>query len=168
MANVVEFEIKGLAELQKKLEEELPKDARRAMRIALSAGGGTVRDAMKEDAPVEADGENSGFLRDHLKVKTIVRNGGLTGIAIVGATTDPYPGREGTQGRVSFKTRTGKLVSFVSSVAGQVTASKVAQWLELGTSRMSAHPFITRAWESSRQAALDRMIAKLRETLKLS
>lgn len=164
---IVEFKMVGLKELQEALEEKLPKDARLAMRIALSAGGGTVRDAMVDNAPVEVNGENSGFLRDHLKVKTVIKNGGLTGYAIIGATTDPYPGREGSQGRVSFKTALGRSVSFISKTAGQVTAAMVAKFLELGTSRMSKHPFMTQAWESSKQQALDRMIAKLKEALKL-
>lgn len=165
---VVEFRMIGLKEIQEALEEKLPKDARLAMRIALSAGGGTVRDAMVDNCPVETnDAANSGFLRDHLKVKTVIKNGGLSGYAIIGATTDAYPGREGSSGRVSFKTALGRSVSFVSKVAGQVTAAMVAKWLELGTTRMSKHPFLTQAWEGSKQQALDRMIAKLKETLKL-
>jgi HK97 gp10 family phage protein len=164
---IVSFEIKGLKEIQQALEERLPKEARLAMRIALSAGGGTVRDAMVDAAPVEVDGQDSGFLRDHLKIKTIIRNGGLTGKALIGATNDAYPGREGSRGRVTLKTATGKVVSFISNTAGKVTAARVAKWLEFGTSKMSSHPFMTRAWEASRQAALDRMIAKLKETLHL-
>jgi HK97 gp10 family phage protein len=167
MANIVSFEIKGLDELQKALEEEQPKKARLAMKIALSAGGGTVRDAMRQDAPVEIEGQNSGFLRDHLKVKTIIKQGGLVGIAIVGATTDPYPKREGKFGTVTLKTRSGKVVSFLSKKAGQVTAAMVAKWLEYGTSKMSKHPWMTKAWEASKQAALDRIVAKLKDGLDL-
>jgi HK97 gp10 family phage protein len=165
--DIVQFEMKGLKEIQEALEERLPKEARLAMRIALSAGGGTIKTAMQDGAPVEVDGQYSGFLRDNIKVKTVIRNGGLAGTAIVGATTAAYPGREGSKGRVTLKTATGKVVSFISNKAGQVTAAMVARWLELGTSKMSAHPFLTRAWESSKQAALERMIAKLKETLHL-
>jgi HK97 gp10 family phage protein len=164
---IVSFEIKGLREIQQALEERLPKEVRLAMRIALSAGGGTIKNSMQDAAPVEVDGQDSGFLRDNIKVKTVIRNGGLTGVAIVGATDAAYPGREGSKGRVTLKTATGKVVSFISNKAGQVTAAMVARWLEFGTSKMSPHPFCTRAWESSKQAALDRMIAKLKEGLHL-
>ena len=167
MAEIISFEIKGLAELQKKLQEELPKDARLAMRIALSAGGGTVKDAMVAAAPVEQGGEDAGFLKEHIRVKTVIRNGGMTGTAKVGATTDAYPNREGKSGRVSFKTLTGRTVSFLSKSAGQVTAARVARWLEFGTTRMSKHPFLTQAWETSRESALQRIIAKLKEGLHL-
>ena len=167
MADIVSFEIKGLKEIQQALEERLPKEARLAMRIALSAGGGTVKNAMQDEAPVEVEGQDSGFLRDNIKVKTIIRGSGLTGTAIVGATQAAYPGREGSRGRVTLKTATGKVVSFISNKAGQVTAAMVARWLEFGTSKMSAHPFLTQAWEGSKQAALERMIAKLKEGLKL-
>ena len=73
MQEIVTVNITGLDEIQKKLEEELPKDARLALRIGLSAGAGDIKNAMVDAAPVEADGENAGFLRDHLKVKTIIR-----------------------------------------------------------------------------------------------
>jgi HK97 gp10 family phage protein len=167
MADIVSFKIEGLDEIQKKLQEELPKDARLAMRIALSAGGGTVKTAMQDEAPVEEDSPDAGFLREHIKTKITVGRDGTTGRAYVGATNEAYPNREGKLGRVSFKTITGKVVNFVSKHAGQVTAAKVARYLEFGTSRMSKHPFMTQAWEKSRQAALDRIIGKLKEKLHL-
>ena len=168
MAELVSFKITGLEQLQKALQERLPKEARLAMRIALSVGGGTVKAAMVAGCPVETEGADAGFLREHIKVKTTIRNGGMTGSAKVGATTDPYPTRTGKSGRVSFKTVTGRSVSFLSKVAGQVTAAMVARYLEFGTSRMSKHPFLTQAWETSREAALQRIIAKLKEGLHLS
>jgi HK97 gp10 family phage protein len=168
MPETVTVNITGLDELQKKLEEELPKDARLALRIALSAGAGDIKSAMVDAAPVEADGENAGFLRDHLKVKTIIRRDELAGVAIVGATEAVYPGRAGKQGRVSFKTASGKLVDFVSKHAGQVTAARVARFLEFGTSKMSAKPFMTPAYESTKETAFNHVVAKLREVLKLN
>ena len=86
----------------------------------------------------------------------------------MGATQDVYPGREGKGGRVSFKTATGKIVDFVSKHAGKVTAARVARYLEFGTSKMSAKPFMTPAFESSREAAFNHIVSKLREVLKLS
>jgi HK97 gp10 family phage protein len=166
--NVVECHIEGLDAIQKALAETLPKEARLAMRIALSAGGGTVKDEMQARTPVETGGEDSGFLRDHIKVKVTIKNGGLTGKAIVGATNSAYPGREGSKGRVNFKTITGKAVSFVSNTAGAVIAARVARWLEFGTTKMAKHPFMTQAWESTKETARDRIIAKLKQALHLS
>lgn len=167
MADIVSVNITGLKELQEALEKELPKDARLAMRIALSAGGGTVKDAMQSGAPVEVAGQNSGFLREHIKVKTIIKNGGLTGKALVGPTRDPYPKREGKLGTVTLRTGSGKIVQFMSKKAGQVTAAMVAKWLEFGTTKMAKHPFLTKAYESSKQDALDRIIRKLKDGLHL-
>lgn len=163
--NVVECKIEGLDQIQHALEEALPKDARLAMKIALSAGGGTVKDELVATAPVEHGSPDAGFLREHIKVKTIIKNGGLSGKAIIGATTDPYPTRKGSQGKVSFKTLTGKMVSFMSDHKGQVTAARVLKWLEFGTSKMAKHPFATQAWEKTKNTARDRIIAKLREGL---
>jgi HK97 gp10 family phage protein len=168
MADVVTFEIKGLDEIQKKLQEELPKNARLALRIGLSAGAGDIKNAMVDGAPVEADSENSGFLRDNIKTQIKLRRNDLAGTALVGPTTAVYPGREGAEGRVSFKTAGGKQVTFDSKHAGQVTASRVARFLEFGTSKMSAKPFMTAAFESAKESALAHMIAKMREILKLS
>jgi hypothetical protein len=53
-------------------------------------------------------------------------------------------------------------------MASKVTAAMVGRFLEFGTKKMQAHPWITRAWESSKDAALARIIDKLKEQLKLS
>jgi HK97 gp10 family phage protein len=168
MAGIVTVNIKGLAELQKKLEQELPKDARLALRVALNAGAGDFKNAMVAAAPVESEGENSGFLRDHIKTKVTLRRNDLAGTALVGPTTDAYPGREGKQGHVEFRTVTGKKISFDSKHAGAVTASRVARFLEFGTSKMSQHAFMTPAFESSKESALSHIIAKIKEALKIS
>jgi hypothetical protein len=43
MSEIVSVKIKGLDELQKKSQEQLPKDAKLALRIALNAGDGRGR-----------------------------------------------------------------------------------------------------------------------------
>ena len=168
MSEPFSFEIKGLDALQKKLQEELPKDAKKALRIALSAGAGDVKRAIQDEAPVEEGGENSGFLKDHNKTKIVLRRNELAGTAFVGPTNDVYRGREGKEGQVTVRTRTGKLVTFMSKHAGQTTAAMVGRFLEFGTRKMSKHAWMTPAWESSKQKALDHIVAKLKETLKLS
>ena len=167
MADIVTVKINGLDELQKKLQEELPKDAKLAMRIALNAGAGDIKRAMQDEAPVEAEGQDAGFLRDHVKVKVKMRRNDLAGYALIGPTTEAYPGREGHQGTVRFKTLTGKRVSFMGK-AGQVTASNVARWLELGTRYITPRAWMTKAWERTKQQALNHFIEKLKSALKLS
>jgi HK97 gp10 family phage protein len=158
--NPVTCKISGLDELQKTLQEKLPADARKFVRIALSAGGGDVKRAMVANAPVEDSGENAGFLREHVNVKTRLTRGELAGSAFIGPSTAVYPGREGKTGTVKIGGKT-----FSSKHAGQVTAARVARFLEFGTSRMGKKPFMTQAWESSKQAALDHIISKLKEVL---
>lgn len=45
------------------------------------------------------------------------------------------------------------------------TAAFVARMLEFGTGRIPKHPFMTQAFESRKRAALDAIIAKLRDVL---
>ncbi len=161
--NPVTVKISGLDELQKVLQEKLPADAKKAVRIALSAGGGDVKRAMVANAPVEEGGEHAGFLRDNIRVKTKLFRNDLAGYALVGPTTAVYPDRAGKPGQVTIKGKT-----FFSKHAGQVTAARVARFLEFGTSKMSKHPFLTQAFEGSKQTALDHIISKLKEVLKLS
>jgi HK97 gp10 family phage protein len=167
MSNEVTVKISGLDELQRKLQEELPKDAKLALRIALNAGGGDIKKAAQAEAPVEADGPDSGFLKDHIKVKVKLRRDELAGSALIGPTNELYPSRVGKQGQVSFKTATGKKISFMSKHAGGVTAAMVGRFLEFGTRHITPRAWLTRAWGASKQQALDHVIAKLKEGLKL-
>jgi HK97 gp10 family phage protein len=169
MSDIVTVNIKGLAELQKKLEEQLPKDARLALRIALAAGGGDVKRAMHDAAPEEEGGQSTGFLKKHINVKTRLSNNGMTGRAFIGPSADAfYPARKGKEGSVTFRTRLGRKITFFSKHAGGVTAAMVARWLEFGTRKMHARPFMTEAWEKSKASALAHIIAKLKEQLKIS
>ena len=158
---MVTCKITGLDALQKKLEHELPAKARLALRIALAAGASTVREEMVADAPVEEGGENQGFLEDHLVIKTTIRRNELSGTAKVGPSQAVYPGSE----KQGFKLRIG---GKEISVNAKLTAARVGRFLQFGTSKMSARPFMTQAWEASKGRALERIIQKLKETLKLS
>jgi HK97 gp10 family phage protein len=162
MPDIVSVNIKGLDELQKALEAK-GKEARLAVRVALNAGGGDVKRAMAEEAPVEEGGENSGFLRDNVNVK-VRMHGQTAGTAFIGPSTKEYPNRSQKPHTVSFITRTGRKASFT---AWKVTAAMVGRFLEFGTRRMPAHPWITRAWERSKGTALDHVVAKLKESMKL-
>jgi hypothetical protein len=45
------------------------------------------------------------------------------------------------------------------------TARLVAQWLEFGTSRMAKKPWLTQAFETQKQRAIDAVAEKLRDLL---
>lgn|ERR1700687_2596459 len=168
MSEIVSVKIKGLDELQKKSQEQLPKDAKLALRIALNAGAGDVKRAMEEDAPVEQGGADSGFLRKNIKTKVTLRRNDLAGTARIGPTKAVYPGGGGKRGNVTFKTRTGRVINFISNHAGATKAAMVARFLEFGTRKMAAHPWMTKAWEASKEKAFQQIVAKLKENLKLN
>jgi hypothetical protein len=84
---------------------------------------------MEEDAPVEQGGADSGFLRKNIKTKVTLRRNDLAGTARIGPTKAVYPGRGGKRGNVTFKTRTGRVINFISSHAGATKAAMVRQVL---------------------------------------
>jgi hypothetical protein len=90
--------------------------------------------------------------------------GPIVGTAFIGPSTAAYPNRDQKPRQVSFINRAGKRIAFMAT---KITAATVGRFLEYGTSKMAAHPWMTKAWEKSKQAALDHIIAKLKEQLKL-
>jgi len=166
MSDVVSFKVTGLDELQKALEAK-GKEGRLALRIALNAGAGDVKSAMQDTAPVEAEGPDAGFLKKNIKTKVTLRRNETAGSAKVGATNAIYPSRGGKHGKVSFRLASGKLVEFMSKHAGAATAAMVGRFLEFGTRKMTPHPWMSRAWDQSKQVAYDHIVRKLKEGLKL-
>jgi HK97 gp10 family phage protein len=144
MANPIEVKISGLEEIQKKLQDELPKKAANAMRAALRDGAKVIQAAIVDEAP-----KDSGLLSEHIDVKTRVRSASLSGSAFIGPNAKTtYP--------VSDKPRMGKSDR-------PKPAWLVAKFLEFGTVKMGANPFMTRAFESNKQKATDAVIARLKE-----
>lgn len=68
-----EFRVKGLADLNKFLQQLPAKMEQNVLRSALRAGANVVRDEAKANVPVD-----SGLLRDGLKVSTNSRRGRVT------------------------------------------------------------------------------------------
>jgi HK97 gp10 family phage protein len=133
-------EIKGLDQLQAALEELPEKVAKRGLRQSLRAGGSVIKDGMISGAPQE-----SGFLSEHIDVKTRLRADELAGSAFIGPNGKMvYPRKPGWPPR---------------------TAALVARWLEFGTSRIAKKPFMTQAFETRKQDALDAIVSKLRDAL---
>lgn len=149
----VTCEIKGLAEIQKRLEELAGPAAKKAMRAALKEGAAPILREMQDEAPRE-----SGFLAENFGTKISVKQGGVAGAAYVGVKGKVYypEGHERTVhvGGKSFKTK-------------RLAAATVARFHEFGTRFMAAKPFMSRALVSKQAAALDRMIAAFKKTLGL-
>jgi len=145
MSNPVEVKVSGLDKLQKALEQEIPKKAKASVRSALRAGAKVLQQAVVREAP-----KDTGFLSEHVDVKTRVRGNDLAGSAFVGPNAKAvYPAPPGG----------------LSKKARPKPAWVIARFLEGGTHKMAANPFMTRAFEAYKQKAIDAVIAKLKEIL---
>jgi HK97 gp10 family phage protein len=155
MPNTVEFKITGLKELETKLEKLPKKVADKVLRKSLREAGKSVAVAMAENAPIE-----TGFLEQHFGVRVSIKKADIAGIAYVGPDGKiDYPDKLG--GYKEKRSKAGKLIKHV----GRIAVASVARFLEFGTSKMAARPFMTQAWESSKQGALNILIDDIKEEL---
>ena len=152
MAEPLTFKMTGLAELQKKLEERPQRVIRKILRKALSAGGGIVRDMMAQMAP---RGE-TGFLSANFDFKVRVARDNVSGTAFIGPKGKTYYPNVGSRDRGVSTGKYGKK-------GGALPVASVARFLEFGTSKMPARPFMRPAFAASGRQALDKIIEVLRE-----
>lgn len=139
----VTTKISGLAEIQAGLDKMDEKLARTGIRNALKAAADYVLGRIVGNAP-----KDSGFMSEHFDVKYRLRSDALAGSAFIGPNSKAlYPDRKS-----SWASRTALLV---------------ARWLEFGTSKRPKNPFMTQAWEGSKEGALAEIVDDLRETLGL-
>lgn len=154
MPDWVTFEMKGLDAIQRKLEQLPEKVARKGLKKALQRGGAIIASAFAAFAP-----RLSGFLAEHFNIKIKFHRGDLAASAYVGPDGKmDYPEKDGT-----YRTKTSK-TGRIKKV-GRVAVAAVARFLELGTSKMPAKPFMTPAWESHKEIARDAIIDDLRATI---
>ncbi len=148
MPNSVEIKITGLEQIQTKLQEELPAKAKAGLRSALRDGAKLLQAAIVQNAP-----KDSGFLSEHIDVRTRVRGSGLTGSAFVGPSSKAvYPVDEGGLGKKKARPK---------------PASVIAKFLEFGTRTHGANPFLSRAFEATKSSAIDAVVSRLREVFGL-
>jgi HK97 gp10 family phage protein len=156
MSDTVTCKITGLDELQKQLEA-IPRDvAAKLLRKDLREAAEIGRAEMSLLAP-----KDSGLLSEHFNIKTKVLRQDIAAIAYIGpdATID-YPLPDGTFKRLILN-RAGK----VKRAIGRISVVTVCRFLEFGTSKMAKRPFMTQAFESTKQKMLDKIIAGIRESL---
>lgn len=150
MAEPFTFKIHGLDELQKTMEEIPIKVAKAGLRKALKAGGNVIRDGMVDEAP-----EESGFLKKHFGMRTKILREDIAGKIFIGP-----------EGKIDYpKSGGGYIVKMIKNKAkqvGRVAVATVARYLEFGTSKMKKNPFMTRAFEKRKGAALEAIISTLR------
>jgi HK97 gp10 family phage protein len=149
----VEYKITGLVELQRTLEQ-MPRDvARKAVRGGLTAAAEMVRDRIVATAP-----RKSGFLASHFNVKFRMRGDELAGTAYVGPAGKVYYPNVGRAERgISTGRRPHK--------GGLLPVASVARFLELGTSKMAAKPFIRPAFESSRDGIIALVVSSITDAI---
>lgn len=162
MTNWVEVEIKGLDELQQKLEQLPEKVAAKSLKASLRAGAAMIISAFVAFAPrlkEAVHGIPVGFLAEHFNTKVSMRPADLAGSIYVGPDGKmDYPDR--STGGWRKKAGKGGRVRNV----GRIAVASVARYLEFGQ-RGHKYPFMTPAWESHKEAAMAAIISKLQDAL---
>ena len=154
MSDFVTAKVTGLSELQEKIEQLKDKVAKKGLRASLRAGGNVFKNAMVALAPKE-----TGFLSEHFGLRVSVRRDAVAGSVYIGPQGKiDYPAY--ASGAYNIKRKDGKIKK-----VGRIAVATVARFLEFGTSKMSKKPFMTQAFESNKQRALDAVIEKLKEIL---
>ena len=153
--DIISVEIKGLDDLQKKLEALPLKIAKKGVRKALAAGSKILRDAM-----IALVNKDTGFLSEHLGSRYHMDKDEIAGSVFVGP-----------KGRVDYpKFASGayKIIRNAKGKAkkvGRIAAVTVARFLEFGTSKMSKKPFLIPAFDSTQAQILSAMTQKLKEAV---
>ena len=159
----ITVEIKGLDELQRKLEELPLRVAKKGLRRALAVGAQVFKYAMYTLAPRYSGGNSnipSGFLAEHFGVRVSLGRDPLTGTAYIGPDGKmDYPD-EGGGYRSRLIKKTGKLKK-----VGRVAVATVARLLEFGTSKMAKKPFMTQAFESKKADVISVVANALAEAI---
>jgi len=155
MSDLVTVKIIGLDQLQQRLEK-LPRDvSKNILKSALKETAKELRSRIVAAAP-----KDTGFLSKHFNIGFKFIKGELAATASVGPSARAvYPST-----RESGKTRREQGVGTGQNAkkGGYIPAKSVARFLEYGTSKMSAKPFIRPAFESFKDAALFMITEKLK------
>lgn len=143
MPETVSVKVTGGAEIARRLEELAPRVGRNIIRNAMRQAATIWQDEMRRRAPRgEAHGTPAGFLADHLVTRLQVKQGGLGAIARVGPQKIDYPRRP------SRRNQKGRTIDVRS----------VARWLEFGTRKIGARPFLRPSYESKKQEVLAKFV----------
>ncbi len=143
------FKLKGVAELQDQLTEILGVELGvKALAVAARKAFAPVLETAKSLVPVD-----SGALRDSLKL-TVKKNGGGDTVIMVGL-------------KISGPARPKGIDAIAAKYAGHfgggegLKPARRWHWIELGTAKRSAHPFLRPALDQNAQEVLDLLRTEL-------
>lgn len=163
MTDMVTINIKGLDELQKVLEEIPKKVADKVLREDLNGAAQYLVQEMVEQVPYK-----TGFLAEHFDAHVRIHSGEVAGSAYIGPMGKMYYPHEGVdefgskkEGDEWRRVATGKH----AVKGGLVPVASVARFLEFGTSRMPPKPFMTQAFDSSKDALLTKIVEGIKSAL---
>lgn len=148
----IEFKISGLKELQDKLDRLPRQAAKECIRTGLKAGAFLWEQDMQFRVR-----KHTGFLAQHIAARITIRGDELAGVAAVGPEKTDYPDRGGGYRKKTIKGRLRNV--------GRIAASHVAAFLEFGTRKMPAQPFIRPAFEDRKQEVLDEFVIETKAAL---
>jgi HK97 gp10 family phage protein len=147
----IEWKLTGFKELQAKLDQLGADVSRKVVQPVLGDWGEETADAFFEAAPKE-----TGFLREHFKWARAKmfsgKYGVIAGTVRVGPTNAVYP----------LKTKNVNGQEIQPKRGHKRTAQMVASWIEFGTARKAANPFM----RGTMIKKGDYLIAKLGQLLK--
>ena len=151
MSETFTFSIDGLKELDRQLRALPERVAGNALATAVSAGARVIRDEVIARAPVD-----TGALKSQIFTKRLRSPSASEKMSIVGV-----------RGGLAKYAKTKKNVR--SGKAGQAykTNGKTFYWkfIEFGTSKMAAHPFLRPAFDAKEQEAVKAITDKLDERI---
>lgn len=143
-----------MAELDRVLAEMPQKTAHKIIRRSLVQAGKLVQQAMIDFAP-----RASGWLKDRINMKVKLKKNNQEGKAYIGpAGRQYYPV---SRGSLAIGVSTGKR----AKSGGAVPVVSVARFLEFGTSKMAARPFMRPSFAASVQKALGLITESIRSAI---
>ncbi len=157
-----EVEIKGLSELQTALEELPHKVAQGGIKKALRAGAEPIYQRMVSSAPRYIGGRDYppiGWLAEHFGTRVKLGDE-LSGSAFIGP-----------QGKMDYPMYVSGAFKIVRNAkgkaikVGRIAVATVTRFFEFGTAKMTKKPFMTQAFETEKENAVDAMVASLDETI---
>lgn len=151
MAKMVRVE--GLSQLQKAMQDLGRKTSNRIAVQAMRKGGAIVRDKARANAPVLTENtpyRRAGTLRKAIQARTKIGKNGQTNtyVLVKGLSTKQI---------LKFKGKTGK------DSAYNPRDPFYWRFVEFGTSKMAARPFMRPAFEQSKEKAANVIIQSLKD-----
>lgn len=149
----IDFTVLGLDELSKKLKEMPIKLAKNGLRAAVNAGAQVVYKEARARVPVDTGRVKKNIYKKQIREKSNnVQQTYYVGVRL---------GSGGTYAKTKANVRKGRVGKSYD------TESRAFYWrfLEFGTSKLPARPFLRPAFDTKKTQAVDAMAKKLKERI---